>query len=49
VHFPSPRPLRVGSYAEVLVTEAAPHHLKGDLVAVTAAARHRTRIPVAAG
>jgi tRNA-2-methylthio-N6-dimethylallyladenosine synthase len=49
LHFASPQPLRVGSYAEVLVTEAGPHHLRGELVAVTAAARHRTRIPVAAG
>jgi tRNA-2-methylthio-N6-dimethylallyladenosine synthase len=49
VHFPSPQPLRAGSYAEVLVTDAAPHHLRGELVRTTAAARHRTRIPVAAG
>ena len=33
----------------VLVTGAGPHFLRGELVAVTAAARHRTRIPVAAG
>jgi tRNA-2-methylthio-N6-dimethylallyladenosine synthase len=49
VHFaaaPAPRP---GSFAEVRVTGAAPHHLVGDLLAVTAAPRHRTRIPVAAG
>ena len=32
--------------AEVLVTGAAPHHLIGDLLAVTARPRHRTRIPV---
>ncbi len=38
-----------GSFAEVVVTGAAPHHLTGDLVAVTAPPRHRTRIPVAAG
>ncbi|HYI63219.1 MAG TPA: tRNA (N6-isopentenyl adenosine(37)-C2)-methylthiotransferase MiaB [Acidimicrobiales bacterium] len=47
VHFPAGRPLRAGSYAEVRVTGAAPHHLRGELVAVTAPARHRTRIPVA--
>jgi hypothetical protein len=29
------------------VTGAAPHHLTGDLLEVTNAARHRTRIPVA--
>ncbi len=49
VHFPVERPIRVGSYAEVLVTGAAPHFLRGELVAVTAAPRHRTRIPVSAG
>jgi tRNA-2-methylthio-N6-dimethylallyladenosine synthase len=48
VHFRSPDPLRPGSYASVLVSRAAPHHLTGELVAVTAAPRHRTRIPVAA-
>jgi tRNA-2-methylthio-N6-dimethylallyladenosine synthase len=47
-HFRSDEPLRAGSYAEVLVTAAAPHHLTGELVQVTAPARHRTRIPVAA-
>ena len=49
VHFASPEPLRVGTFAEVEVTDAAPHFLRGRLVEVTAAARHRTRIPVAAG
>ncbi|HUY20872.1 MAG TPA: tRNA (N6-isopentenyl adenosine(37)-C2)-methylthiotransferase MiaB [Acidimicrobiales bacterium] len=38
-----------GSYAEVLVREAAPHHLRGVLVGVTAPARRRIRIPVSAG
>jgi tRNA-2-methylthio-N6-dimethylallyladenosine synthase len=47
VHFRSPTPLRPGTYAEARVTAAAPHHLTGDLVGVTAPARHRTRIPVA--
>jgi len=49
VHFPSDRPLRPGTYAEVCVTGAAPHFLRGELVEVTAAATHRTRIPVSAG
>jgi tRNA-2-methylthio-N6-dimethylallyladenosine synthase len=49
VHFPAPQPLRIGSYAEVLVTGAAPHFLRGEFVAATAPARHKTRIPVAAG
>ena len=47
MHFPSPAPLRPGSYARVRVTGAAPHHLTGELVEVTAPARHRTRIAVA--
>jgi tRNA-2-methylthio-N6-dimethylallyladenosine synthase len=37
-----------GAYAEVLVTVAAPHHLLGELVRVTAGARQRIRIPVSA-
>ena len=36
VHFPTPSPVRPGSYAEVSVTAGAPHHLRGELVAVTA-------------
>jgi tRNA-2-methylthio-N6-dimethylallyladenosine synthase len=47
VHFPVASPLRPGSYAEVTVTEARSHYLMGELVQLTAAARHRTRIPVA--
>ncbi|MFN2504532.1 MAG: tRNA (N6-isopentenyl adenosine(37)-C2)-methylthiotransferase MiaB [Acidimicrobiales bacterium] len=35
-----------GSYALVEVTDAAPHHLKGDLVEVTARSRHRNLIPL---
>ncbi len=50
VHFAGPDGgLRAGSFVEVRVTAAAPHHLRGELVAVTAPATHRTRIPVAAG
>ncbi len=51
VHFrvpPGHPPIGVGSFAEVRVTDAAPHHLKGDFVALTARPRHKTRIPVAA-
>jgi tRNA-2-methylthio-N6-dimethylallyladenosine synthase len=48
VHFRA-EPLAPGTVADVLVTGAAPHHLRGDLVALTARPRHRTRIPVAAG
>jgi tRNA-2-methylthio-N6-dimethylallyladenosine synthase len=47
IHFRAPEPLRPGTYVDVRVTGAAPHHLTGDLVTVTAPARHRTRIPVA--
>ncbi len=49
VHFASPSPLRVGSYATVEVTGAAPHHLRGELRDVLHVATHKTRIPVAAG
>ncbi len=48
VHFapgPGPRP-GAGSFADITVTGAAPHHLVGELVEVTARPRHRTRIPV---
>jgi tRNA-2-methylthio-N6-dimethylallyladenosine synthase len=48
VHFRAPTPLPPGSYATVKVTDAAPHHLRGELVEVTARPRHRTRIPVLA-
>ena len=48
VHFAG-EPLAPGTVADVRVTGAAPHHLRGELVAVTARPRHRTRIPVAAG
>jgi len=36
-----------GTFADVVITGAAPHHLSGELVAVTARPRHRTRIPLA--
>ena len=47
VHFATPQPLRPGTYTEVRVTAAAPHHLRGELLQVTGAATHKTRIPVA--
>jgi tRNA-2-methylthio-N6-dimethylallyladenosine synthase len=46
VHFRSDAPLGVGTFADVAVTGAAPHHLTGTLLEVTARPRHRTRIPV---
>ena len=49
VHFHPDLPARPGAYALVEITDAAPHHLIGRLVEVTAEPRHRTRIPVAAG
>jgi tRNA-2-methylthio-N6-dimethylallyladenosine synthase len=48
VHFRPARPLRAGTYVNVEVTGAAPHHLRGRLVAVIADATHRVRIPLAA-
>ena len=47
VHFTPPHPVRVGSYASVEVTRAAPHHLEGRFVELLAEPAHRTRIPVA--
>lgn len=49
VHFTPSQPLRVGTYATVEVTGAAPHHLTGRLLDVVAEPRHRRRIPVMAG
>ncbi len=46
VHFAGS--LRPGTFAEVKVTDAGAFHLRGELVAVTAPAAHRTRIPVVA-
>ncbi|MGE0880124.1 MAG: tRNA (N6-isopentenyl adenosine(37)-C2)-methylthiotransferase MiaB [Acidimicrobiia bacterium] len=49
VHFAAPgRALRVGTVATVQVTDAAPHHLMGELREVLAQPRHRSRIPVVA-
>jgi len=35
-----------GTYGEVRVTDAAPHHLAGELVRSAVAPRRRVRIPV---
>jgi tRNA-2-methylthio-N6-dimethylallyladenosine synthase len=48
VHFPG-RSIRPGSYATVRVHGAAPHHLVGELVEVTAAPAHKTRLPLLVG
>jgi tRNA-2-methylthio-N6-dimethylallyladenosine synthase len=49
LHFPAAQPLRAGTYAEVLVTSAGPHFLRGELREVLAVPTHRTRIPIAVG
>ena len=41
------RPWR-GTFADVEVCDAGPHHLSGTFLDVTALPRHRTRIPVLA-
>jgi tRNA-2-methylthio-N6-dimethylallyladenosine synthase len=48
VHFapPASGALPAGTYAEVRVTGAAPHHLSGEFLHSTAAVRRRVRIPV---
>jgi len=48
IHFPVKRPIRPGSYALVQVTAARTFNLAGELLEVTAAPKHRTRIPVVA-
>jgi tRNA-2-methylthio-N6-dimethylallyladenosine synthase len=48
IHFRSDRPLRPGTFVDVRVVGAAPHHLKGELIDVTRLPRHKTRIPVSA-
>jgi tRNA-2-methylthio-N6-dimethylallyladenosine synthase len=47
--YPAEPPLTAGTLARVQVTTAAPHHLGGELVAVTDRPRQRARIPVTAG
>ena len=49
LHFVSPGPLRPGSLATAVVTDAGPHFLRGELRELLEPARHRTRLPVAAG
>ena len=49
IHFSAdPADLPAGSWADVLVTRAAPHHLEGQLVEVTGTPRRRNLIPVVA-
>jgi tRNA-2-methylthio-N6-dimethylallyladenosine synthase len=46
VHFAARVPAPSGGFANVEITHGAPHHLLGELLEVTDAPRHRTRIPV---
>lgn len=46
VHFSSPELLRVGTYANVQVTDAARFHLSGHLLEVTAEPTHKVRLAV---
>ncbi len=47
VHFAPAGPApAAGAYARVLITGAAPHHLRGELVEVTAGPSTPRRIPV---
>ena len=48
LHFAS-EPLRVGTFANVKVTDSAMQYLMGELVEVTAKPAHRTRIPLLNG
>ena len=48
VHFPVAVVPAAGTFADVRITGAAAHYLRGELVEVTARPRHKTRIPVAA-
>ncbi len=49
VHFTSDRPLRSGTLATALITEASTHFLRGELVEVLSVSQHRTRFAVTAG
>lgn len=49
VHFAPIRPVRVGSYVTVRITDAGVHHLRGEMLEMVRPARRRPRIPVAAG
>ena len=48
VHFAHAAGVATGAYVDVRVTHGARHHLMGEVVEVTAAPKHKTRIPVAA-
>ena len=47
VHFRPTVPVKTGSYGLVEITGAAPHHLRGNFLELTAEPLHKVRIPVA--
>ncbi len=48
IHFARIEGVAAGAYADVRVTHGGRYHLLGEVVAVTASPKHKTRIPVAA-
>lgn len=48
VHFVPPQPIRIGSYVDVEISTAAPHHLTGQFRQLIAEPSHKRRIAVAA-
>jgi tRNA-2-methylthio-N6-dimethylallyladenosine synthase len=48
VHLPGEPALTPGTFVDARITRAAPHFLVGEVVGITARARHRPRIPVVA-
>ena len=48
LHFSPPHPVRIGAYATVEVTGAAPHHLMGEFRELIAEPSHKRRIAVTA-
>ncbi len=48
VHFEKIEGIATGAYAQARITHGGRHHLLGEIVAVIAAPKHKTRIPVAA-
>jgi tRNA-2-methylthio-N6-dimethylallyladenosine synthase len=48
IHFAAPKPMRMGTYAMIEVTDAFAHSLRGEFREIVALPTHRTRIPVVA-
>ena len=49
VHFTPPKPMRPGTYVNVLVVDATTTSLLGEFIEILAVPTHRTRIAVSAG